>query len=143
MDVSDLRKRILRALDEARLDVASKRNEKDAARQAFDQFLENTVVPLLKQAQAILKAERVMFTVHAPAGGAKLVSDSSPQNFLEFTFESSGALPMVIGRTSRERGRQRVIVDEQPISTTKAVADLTDEDVAAFLVTEIPKLVGR
>jgi hypothetical protein len=99
-------------------------------------------VPLLKQAQGILKAERQMFTVHAPVGSAKLASDSSAQTFLEFSLDNSGDRPTVLGRTSRARGRQRVIVDERPVTTGKAVGDLTEEDVAAFLVAELPKLVG-
>ena len=143
MDVSELRKKILRALDEARVDAASKRGERDETQRAYDQFLETVAVPLLRQAQGILKAERQMFTVHAPAGGAKLASDSSAQTFLEFSLDTSGDRPTVLGRTSRARGRQRVIVDERPVTTGKAVGELTEEDVAAFLVAELPKLVGR
>jgi hypothetical protein len=149
MDVSELRKKILRALDEGRVDAvskrerdASKRVERDEIQRAYDQFLETVAVPLLKQAQGILKAEGQMFTVHAPAGGAKLASDSSTQTFLEFMLDNSGERPSALGRISRERGRQRVIVDERPIATGKAVAELTEEDVAAFLVAELPKLVG-
>lgn len=143
MDVSDLRKRILRALDEARTDAAARRTEKDASQVAYEAFLEQRAVPLLRQAQGILKAERQMFTVHAPAGSARLASDASAQTFLEFVLDSSGDRPMVVGRISRARGRQRVVVDERPVSTTKAIADLTDEDIAAFLVTELPKLIAR
>ena len=62
MDVSELRKKILRALDEARVDAASKRGERDETQRAYDQFLETVAVPLLRQAQGILKAERQMFT---------------------------------------------------------------------------------
>ena len=146
MDVSDLRKRILRALDEASQDVASKRPErtdKDASNRAFDDFLEKIAVPLLRQAQSILKAEREMFTVHAPAGSAKLASDTTAQTFLEITLDLTSGRPLVVGRTSRAKGGQRVVVDERPVSTTKTIVELTDEDVAAFLVTEIPKLVKR
>lgn len=143
MDVSDLRRRILRALDEARVDAASKRTEIDAAEQAYHQFLETIAVPLLRQAQSILKAEGQFFTVHAPAGGAKLASDASSQTFLEFALDRANGRPMVIGRVSRTRGRQRVVVDERPVAEGKAVADVTEEDFAAFLVSEIPKLVGR
>lgn len=163
MDVSDLRKRILRALDDGQLgagprgnprleristpaqglDDVAKRSERDEAQRAYEQFLEQIAVPLLRQAQGILKAEARLFTVHAPAGGAKLASDKSPQTFLEFVLESADSRPSVIGRTSRARGRQRVVVEERPVATGKPVAALTDEDVAAFLVVEIPKLVSR
>ena len=142
MDVSDLRKRILRALDEARVEAASKRSERDEAQHAYEQFLEMVAVPLLRQAQGILKAESQSFTVHAPAGGAKLASDASAQTFLEFALDGAGERPAVIGRISRARG-QRVVVEERPVAANKPVAELTDEDVAAFLVAELPKLVRR
>ena len=143
MDVSELRKKILRALDEAKLESASKRSEVDAAHRAYEQFLANVAVPTLKQAQAILKAERRLFTVHAPAGGAKLLSDTEPQTFVEFLLDSSTDQPTVLGRVSRARGRQRVLIDERPVAAGKSIDALTDEDVAAFLVTEIPRLVSR
>ena len=143
MDVSELRRRILRALDEAKHDAALRRTEVDAAQRAYEEFLERVVVPVLKQTQGVLKAESHAFTVHAPAGGARLVSDSSPQTFIEFGLDQSGDRPLVIGRISRQRGRGRVVVDERPVATDKPVASLTDEDVAAFLVTEIPRLVRR
>ena len=143
MDTGDLRKRILRALDEAKNDAAFRRTEKDAAHRAYETFLETIAVPLLKQAQSVLKAERQLFTVNAPAGGAKLVSDSSAETFIEFLLDSSGPRPQVVGRVSRARGRQRVEVDERPVVAQKAIEDLTEEDLAAFLVGEIPKLVTR
>ena len=143
MDVSELRKKILRALEESPAVAAPKRSERDEAQRAYDRFLETVAVPLLRQAQGILKAEGQLFTVHAPAGSAKLVSDGAAQTFLEFALETAEERPAVIGRTSRVRGRQRVIVDERPVIVGKAVGELTEEDVAAFLVTELPKLVRR
>jgi hypothetical protein len=143
MDVSDLRKRILQALDTARKDATSRRTVVDEANRAFEQFVEAIAVPLLRQAQAVLRAEHQPFTVHHPAGGARLVSDNSADTFLEFAMDTGGARPQVVGRVSLTRGRQSVVVEERPISTTKAIADLTEDDVAQFLVTEIPKLVVK
>ena len=143
MDVSELRRRILRALDEAKNDATIRRTEVDAAQRAFEEFLERIAVPVLRQTQAVLKAEGHAFTVHAPAGGARLVSDSSPETFVEFTLDQSGDRPLVIGRISRQRNRGRVVVDEAPVATDKPVGSLADEDVAGFLVTSIPRLVRR
>jgi len=143
MDVSDLRKRILMALDTARKDAASRRTVVDEANRAYETFIETIAVPLLRQAQTVLRAEHQPFTVHHPAGAARLVSDNSADTFLEFAMGTSGAQPQVIGRASLARGRQSVVVEERPISTTKAIADLTEDDVAQFLVTEIPKLVVK
>ena len=147
MDVSDLRQRILRALDQARTesparpaDVANRRAELDAAKRAYEGFLANTAVPLLKQAQTILKAEGRLFSVHSPVDSARLISDAAPTTFLEFVLDPSGPRAQVVGRISRGRGK-RVTVEERPLSEGKAIQDLGEDDVAAFLVTEIPRLV--
>ena len=143
MDVSELRKRILRALDEARHNAAARRSETDAARAAWETLLESSIVPVLRQAQGILKAENQAFTVHAPAGTARLASDASAETFVEFFLDAAGDRPQVIGRVSRARGRQRVLVEERPVAPAKAVADHTDDDIAAFLVAELPRIVSR
>jgi hypothetical protein len=143
MDTGELRRRILRALEESKNDAALRRTEADAAARAYDDFLANVAVPMLKQAIDVLKAERQTFVLNAPAGSARMVSEGAADTFLEFVLESAGSRPQVLGRVSRSRGRQRVVVDERPLATGKAVADLTEEDVAAFLVTEIPRLLKR
>lgn len=98
---------------------------------------------MLKQSIDVLKAERQNFVLNAPAGSARMVSSGSPDTFLEFVLDKGGSRVQVVGRVSRARGRQRVVVDERPVATGKAIADLTEEDVAAFLVTEIPRLLER
>jgi hypothetical protein len=143
MDTSDLRKRILRALDDARKDATARRHVVDAAAAAYQEFLENTVAPLVRQAVTVLRAEGHAFTANTPAGSVRLVSDASPQTFLEFELDATGPEPQVIGRVSLTRGRQGVVVEERPIAPGKPTTDLADDDVAAFLVTEIPKLVMK
>ena len=152
MDTGELRRRILRALEESTndaalrrddADAALRRTEADAAARAYDDFLATLAVPMLKQAIDVLKAERQNFVLNAPAGSARIVSEGASDTFLEFVLDSAGNRPQVLGRVSRARRRQRVVVDERPLATGKAVADLTEEDVAAFLVTEIPRLLKR
>jgi len=143
MDVSELRKRILRALDDARKDAATRRQVVDAAAAAYEMFLATTAVPIVRQAIAVLRAEGHAFTANTPAGGVRLASDASPQTFIEFALDTSGPNPQVIGRVSLTRGRLGVIVEERSIAPGKALSDLTDDDVARFLVDEIPKLVSR
>jgi hypothetical protein len=143
MDVSDLRKRILRALDDARKDASSRRGVLDEATQAYATFLETLAVPLLKQAVQVLRGEKHTFTLNTPADGARLVSEATPNTFLEFAFDASGVVPQVIGRVSLAHGRQGRVVEERPIGAGKPIADITEDDVAQFLVTEIPKLILR
>jgi hypothetical protein len=143
MDTGELRRRILRALEESKNDAALRRTEADAAGRAYEEFLERLAVPMLKQSIDVLKAERQNFMLNAPAGSARMVSSGSPDTFLEFVLDKGSHRAQVLGRVSRARGRQRVVVDERPVATGKAIADLTEEDVAAFLVTEIPRLLER
>ena len=143
MDVSELRKSILRALDNARKEAATRRTSVDEAAAAYATFLDTVAVPLLKQAQGVLKAERQAFTVQTPAGSARLASDAAPETFLEITLDSTGSKPQVLGRVSLARGRQGVVVEEKPIAPETPIAQLADSDVAEFLLAAIPKLVLR
>jgi hypothetical protein len=140
MDVSELRKRILRALDDAKHDVSSRRAVLDAAERDYGEFLMKTAVPLLKQTVDVLKAAGSGFVLHTPAASARLASEQSAETFLEFGLDRSTTPPQVVGRVSVARGRHRGMV-ERPLAEGKRIVDLTEDDVAAFLVAEIPKLV--
>jgi hypothetical protein len=142
MDTSEMRKRILRALDEARREIALRRRDMDEATEAYRRWLDETAVPLVRQVAGVLKAEGHAFTVHSPAGVVRLVSDGTPQTFLEIELDTRGMRPQVIGRVSLSRGRQGVVVEEAPLSA-KPVPELSEEDVSEFLTRAIPRLVLR
>lgn len=141
MDVSKLRQGILRALDEARKDASVRQTGIDAANQAFAGFLSNVAVPLFKQAAIVLRAEGHQFAVHTPAGGARLVAEAAPETFIECVLDTGGGSARVLGRVSLTRGRQGYIFEETPIGQDQAVTDLVEADVAAFLLSAIPKVV--
>ena len=141
MDVSELRKRILRAIDEARKDAAGRRTVVDESAKAYAVFLETIAVPLLRQAASVLNADKHAFIVHTPAENARLASEQSPQTFLEIALDVSGAVPAIVGRVSIARGRQGLVIEERPIAPNQPVAKVTEEDLSAFLVAEVPKLI--
>jgi len=142
MDVSELRKRILRALDDARQEASARRTHVDEARAAYERFLAEVAVPLLRQAAMVLTAAGLPFQVHTPASGARLAHDQQPLTFLEIELDVAGPRPQVVGRVSISRGRAGQVVTERPIAG-KPVAELNESDVSEFLVTEIPRLVVR
>ena len=142
MDVSELRKRILRALDDARQEAATRRTRVDEARTAYDRFLTAVVVPLLRQSAMVLTAAGQPFQVHTPATSARLAHDQQPLTFLEVELDVTGPHPTVVGRVSLTRGRAGHVVSERPVAS-KAVADLTEADFSEFLIAEIPRLVVR
>jgi|RhiMethySRZTD1v2_1073278.scaffolds.fasta_scaffold91194_3 hypothetical protein len=143
MDTSDLRKRILRALDDARKDASARRGTVDEAARAYATFLNDVAVPLMRQATTVLNAEGHKFSVHTPANGVRLASDSAPETFLEFELDTTSASPQVIGRISLQRGRQGQVVSERPIVEGKAVSLLDEQDVTKFLVDEVSKLIVK
>lgn len=144
MDVSELRKRILRALDDARRDASDRRTVVDEAARAYETFLADIAIPLLRQSATVLNATGNLFVVHTPAGGARLMSERSPETFIEFELDTTKPSPEVVGRTSISRGgRQGQIVTERPVVAQKPVEKLAEEDLTAFLITEIPKLVVK
>jgi hypothetical protein len=142
MDVSELRKRIVRALDEARKDSEARRTLVDASTRDFAGLLENVAVPLLRQAAGVLKSEGQLFTVHTPAASARLASDRTPESYLELVLDTTTPRPQVLGRLSIARGRQGRI-EERPIGPGKAIADITEEDIAQFIVRELPRLIVK
>ena len=142
MDVSDLRKRILRALDEARKDSAARRVAVDEAAKAYDAFLADIAVPLMRQSAQVLNAAGESFSVHTPAASVRLASDKSAETFLELELDAGGSRDAVIGRVSSV-GRRGPVIEEHPLAAGKAVGTLAEQDVAAFLVASIPKLVVR
>jgi len=143
MDVSDLRKRILRALDDARQEASNRRTVVDEARAAYDRFLAGVAVPLLRQSAMVLTAAGQPFQVHTPAASARLAHDQQPLTFLEVELDVTGPQPQVIGRVSLTRGRSGHVVTERPVAVNRPIDELTETDVSEFLVAEIPKLVVR
>jgi hypothetical protein len=143
MDVSELRKRILRALDDARKEASERRRLVDEAAKDYEAFLSKIAIPVLRQATQVLNATGESFSIHTPAGSARLVSGKSAETFLELCLDSTRNPGEVLGRVSVARGRQGLVVEERPVVPGKSIAALTEEDVSAFLVSEIPKLLVR
>lgn len=142
MDVSDLRKRIIHALDDARKEASDRRQVVDASRAAFQTFLDRVAAPLFKQAASVLRGEGHDFTLHTPADSVQLVSDRSHES-IELELHVDGKTPQVVGRTRLMRGGKDPLVEERPLAPGKAIADVSEADVSAFLVKEIPRLVAR
>ncbi|MEO8484441.1 MAG: hypothetical protein ABI634_19705 [Acidobacteriota bacterium] len=141
MDVSELRKRILRAIDEARKDAEDRRPMVDESVKAYEAFLRDIGVPLLLQAAQVLNATGQTFVVHTPAESVRLAAEKSPDTFIEIELDRSGPQPQVIGRVSVTRGRQGLVIEERPLAPNRPVAQVTEDDLSAFLVAEVPKLV--
>src|SRR5687767_12293076 len=104
MEVSDVRKRVLVTIDKAKRSAVEERSLSDAAAREFQPFLDRIAVPLFRQVAAVLKAEGRVFQVFTPGGSVRLMSERGSEDYIELSLDSSGATPMVLGRSRRNRG---------------------------------------
>jgi hypothetical protein len=142
VEISELRRRLRSALDQARRNAIAHRERSEAAARHYDAFLTSIAVPVVQQFATVLSGEGHQFIVATPADAVRLSSASSPQDYIEIALDTSEDPPEVVGRTSRGRGR-RMIASERPVRERTAVDELNEEDVIAFLLTEIVPFISR
>jgi hypothetical protein len=142
IETSELRRRLRTAIEQARSNAAARRARSDAAARDYEAFLSRVAIPVVQQFANVLSAEGHHFNVATPAGSVRLTSAAANEDFIEITLDTTEDPPEVVGRTSRGRGR-RLISSERAVRERTAVAELNEEDVLAFLLTEIVPFVGR
>ena len=141
MEISEVRQRVLLTIDRAKRGAAERRQQSDEASREYDVFLDRIAVPLFRQVANALKVENYHFTVFTPGGSVRLMSDRSPEDFIELTLDTAGERPIVTGHCSRARGR-RVLESERAINEGP-VRELTEDDVLRFLLQELEPFVDR
>ncbi len=139
MEISDIKRRVLDTIDRARRLAAERRARNDEAAREYETLLDRTAVPIFKQVAAVLRAEGFVFTVFTPGGSVRLMSDRATEDYIELALDTSGNEPLVIGHTSRSRGR-RVVESEQSIGPPTT---LTENDVLSFVLKALEPLVER
>lgn len=142
MEVSDVRRRVRGAIDAARRTAQERRARADEAARDYEPFLRDRAVPLFHTIASALVAEGHRFKVFTPADAVRLASESSGEDFIELALDTSSDPPVVLGRSSRGRGR-RVVTSERPVKEGVSIAELTEEDVLAFVLAEISPFVER
>jgi hypothetical protein len=142
MEVSEVRRRLLTAIDKARQAAAERRARNDAAARDYDLFLADRATPLFHQFAMALASEGRAFKVSTPAGSIRLAAERSPDESIELVLDDSSDPPAVVGRVTRGRGR-RMVSTERTLGGGAPVADLTEEDVLAFLLEEIVPFVEK
>ena len=142
MEISEVRRRLLAAIEKSRRESAERRLRTATAARDYDTFLSQQASPVFHQCAAALKAEGLQFKVFTPTSSIKLAAERSPEEFIELFLDDSSDPPTVIGRTTRGRGR-KTVSSERPLKDGASIPDLTDEDVLAFLLEEIARLIER
>jgi hypothetical protein len=136
MDVPEVRRRVRAAIERARRDATSRRERGDAAAREFETFLATRAVPLFHQLASALVAEGHRYKVFTPASSVRLASERAAEDFVELTLDTTVDPPVVLGRTSKGRGRHAV-TEERPVREGASVGELSEEDVVDFVLGEI------
>ena len=142
MEVSEVRKQLIHAIDRAKARSQQHRQHAAEAERAYTAFLEDVATPTTRMMANVLKAEGYPFTVSTPSGGLRLASDRGRDDYVEFALETNGDSSVVIGRIRYTRG-SRTLEDERPIRAGASPQDLSDTDVLAFLVSALEPWLER
>jgi hypothetical protein len=143
MEVAELRQQILREIERAQVKAAERRQSGDAAHGAYAKFIVEIAGPLVLQTVQILRAERLPFQAQTPAGSARIASETSADDFIEFVLDTSVRPPRVLGRSSVAVDRHNVEVEEVPIAPGTPISELRDTDLLPFLLPAIGRLAAR
>ena len=141
MEVSQVRRRLTAAIEQARREALQRRERTSEAQRAYDVFLADVAVPVARMATSVLKAEGYSFTVATPGGGLRLISDKGRDDYVEIVLDTSANPPLVIGRISYARG-SRTIAEERAVKTG-APQDISEEDFLDFLVKALAPWLER
>ena len=142
IELTEVRKRVRQTIDRAKHAAAERRARADAAGRQYERFLKEVATPVFRVLGQALKVEGYPFQVFTPAGGLRLVSEKSGEDFVELFLDTGSEPSVVVGRISRSWGR-RVVTRERPIREGARIEQLTDEDVLGFLLTQIEPFVER
>lgn len=142
MELSDVRRRLRGAIEEAKKRAADRRARGDEASAAYDTFLPGVAVPAFHAVAQALTGEGYRFKVLTPGRAVRLSSEFSPDDFLELALDTAADRPGLFLTTSRGRGRRNVS-DERPVFAGRPIPELTEDDVIDLLVAELVPYVER
>jgi len=141
MEISIVRQRVRDAMDRAKRNAADRRARSDETARLFDEWLERTAVPLVRQIANVLKADSYQYTVFTPSGSVRLMSDRSAEDYVEILLDSTGDVPRVVGHSSRGRGRR--VTESERVVGSGDPQTIGEEDLLAFLLKELEPLLER
>ena len=141
-DVSQIRKRVQKAIEVARRETADRRTRLHEAQRAYEEFLEARAIPAFRSVAIVLKSEGLAWEVMTPSGEVRLVPDRKRDESIAISFDATADPPQPMVSVTRGRG-SRVLHAERPIKAgTPASSALTEDDVVDMLVEELRPWLG-
>lgn len=142
MDTGEVRRRVRRALDDARAKARERRLASASAAEDAERVLHAVAAPLFRKVASALKAEGHRFAVETPAGAVRLVAAGSSRDAIEVALDGSRDPPVLVGRTAYVRGR-RVFDDERVVARHPGIGELAAETLLEFVLASLGPLVER
>jgi hypothetical protein len=142
MEVSEVRRRLRSAIDEARRRTAERRARKDEATKAWERLLPDVATPAFHLMASALTGEGLRFKVLTPGDAVRLVPERGGEEFIELALENDGDEPSVMVRSVRGRGR-RTVSTERVLRAGSSIGDLSEEEVMSALLDELAPFVER
>jgi len=140
MEIADIKRRVLDTIDRARKSAAERRTRADEGRSRYELFLERIAVAALPPGRQCAPRGRLSLQCLHAWRSVRLMSDrrvrimsSSPSTHRRRR-EGDGAY--------EPQPRRRVIESERPVAA-RPPAELTEDDVLAFLLRELEPFVDR
>jgi hypothetical protein len=141
MEVSDVRRRLRAAIDDARRQAEQRRTRKDEASRAWERMLTEVAVPAFHVVASALTGEGYRFKVVTPGEAVRLMPERG-EEFIELALDGDREDPVLMLRTTRGRGR-RMVSSERIFKNGPAMAEFTDEEVVAAVLHELIPFVER
>jgi len=136
-DVALLRKRVQKAMEQARREAADRRAQVNEARKAYDEFLESRAIPAFRAMAVVLKAEGLAWEVMTPSGEVRLVPDRRRDESIALSFDATADPPQAMVSITRGRGGRVLHAEREVKPGTRSVAALTEDDVLEMLIEEL------
>lgn len=141
MEISEVRRRIVEAIERAKRATAERRTRVDEASREYAVLLQDVAVPLFRQVANVLKVEGYVFSVFTPSGSVRLMSERNSDDYIELALDTTGDEPVLLGRSRRGRGR-RVLESERPVGRGP-IRSLTEDDLLRYLLEELGPFVEK
>jgi hypothetical protein len=141
MEVSDVRRRLRTAIEEARRQAAERRGRRDEASRDWERVLVEVAVPAFQMMASALTGEGHRFQVVTPGQAVRLGTERG-EEFIELALDNDRDEPALMLRSTRGRGR-RIVSSERVLREAGAIASVTDEDIIAALLHELVPFVER
>ena len=142
MEVSEVRRRLRSAIDEAKKRAAERRARVEEARRAWERLLPEVAVPTFHTLAGALTAEGHRFKVFTPGEAVRLSLERSAEEFVELSLDTERDEPALLVRSTRGRGR-RIVSTERIVREGTPIAALTQEDLVDAILEELIPFIER